>query len=306
MTDLSRRNGSPGGFNLAAAWFQRAATEEPEAPPPRKEAAPEEPRALQPPADTVRTLVADKLSRMVHVGVLQAGDLLPSERDLCEVFGVARQTIRAALAILEGRLMLSISHGRRSRVLGPGQLGEVDGAGALKRLQRRCASDIYQALLVLDAEVAVLAARNADARTVKRLESLGELLCSAVQDPLCFQMLEYELRSLVYGSCGNKLMGDMALDFYGYAAAQRRRLLLEDMQALGRGAEQLRAVIAAIRARDGLAAARVMKEQAAALIVLTHEPCAPPATAADDGSRTLAPLPSIPTMARGASLWPGV
>jgi DNA-binding FadR family transcriptional regulator len=256
------------------------------------------------PPDSVRALVADKLSRMVHVGVLQAGDLLPSERDLCEVFGVARQTIRAALAILESRLMLAISHGRRSRVLGPGRLNAVDGTGALKRLQQRSASDVYQALLVLDTEIGMLVARNADEQAVRRLAQLASLLPGAVHDPLCYQMVEYELRSLIYGACGNKLMGDMAMDFYGFACEQRRRLL-SDPQALRIGAEQHVAVAAAVRERDGPGATRIMKEHAAALMVLGHDMKAP-APAPDIGRRPLQQLAPLQAMApRATGLWPG-
>ena len=234
------------------------------------------------PADPIRAVVADKLARMIHMGLLDAGDPLPSERDLCEVFRVARQSVRAALGILEGRLMLAISHGRRSRVLGPGRLSEVDSAGTLKRLRARQASDINQVLLVLDAEIASLSTANVKTQELDELDVLVGLLPDMARDPLCYLILDYEIRSLIYASCGNSLLADIAMDFYGHASPQRRQLFA-DRQEIRRNSELQASLVKALRERDSRQAALVMREQAEALAGM---PLREPVPAHDPGVRT--------------------
>jgi DNA-binding FadR family transcriptional regulator len=261
-----RRDSAP-ACDLASVWgrqpLARAAS-----------AAGESARTEAPASDhCARNVVADKLAHMVHVGLLEAGDELPGERDLCEVFGVARQTVRAALAILESRLMLAISHGRRSRVVGTGRLDEVDAANALKRLPERRAEDVFHALLLIDAEMASQTVRHVGSQALARIDALVALLPRVARDPLCYQMLEYEVRALVYGSCGNRLLADMAMDFYGYASRQRRRLL-GDPQCLQRSVDLQVMLADGLRARDAHQVGQVMKEQVEALAALpAQEPC---------------------------------
>jgi DNA-binding FadR family transcriptional regulator len=55
--------------------------------------------------------VVDYLRREISLGRLRAGDRLPSERKLAEQLGVARETLRQALRILEASGQVSIQRG---------------------------------------------------------------------------------------------------------------------------------------------------------------------------------------------------
>lgn len=60
--------------------------------------------------------VSDQLRDMITSGVLAAGDVMPSERELMARFGVGRPAIREALQSLEAKGLVTISHGERTRV----------------------------------------------------------------------------------------------------------------------------------------------------------------------------------------------
>lgn len=277
MSERMKRAEFSWGNDLLSAWHQVERSCETER---RQADALNERRSACRPAkretagDSARMAVADKLARMVHVGLLESGDALPSERDMCEVFGVARQTVRAALGILEGRLMIAISHGRRSRVLGPGSLSTVDSADALKRLHERSASDVFQTLQFIEAQATQQAARDIGESTLSQLDVLVALLPRISHDALSYLMLEYELRGLIYGACTNKLLSEMAMDFYGYGSRLRRRLL-GDTQWLQRSADLQVALVSAMHERDGNRAAQIMKEQAESLAALPLAQCGP-------------------------------
>ncbi|MEO3797021.1 GntR family transcriptional regulator [Nonomuraea sp. B10E15] len=62
----------------------------------------------------VYTQVADRLRARIRAGEFAPGEVLPSEAELCRVFGVARNTVRRGLALLEeeGLLITVPSKGR--------------------------------------------------------------------------------------------------------------------------------------------------------------------------------------------------
>jgi GntR family transcriptional repressor for pyruvate dehydrogenase complex len=61
-------------------------------------------------ADTLRTLIAEQL---------EPGDKLPSERALCQMYGVGRTTLREALRILASQELVSVQAGRGAYVSVP-------------------------------------------------------------------------------------------------------------------------------------------------------------------------------------------
>jgi GntR family transcriptional regulator, sialic acid-inducible nan operon repressor len=68
--------------------------------------------------------IANALAGDVHSGALVAGQMLPSERDLCTRFGVGRNVVREATTILQGMGLADHSKGKRPRVAAPA-LGRV-------------------------------------------------------------------------------------------------------------------------------------------------------------------------------------
>jgi len=50
---------------------------------------------------TVKDQISDKLTYMIHSGLLRVGDELPSERELCELCSASRATVREAMRILK-------------------------------------------------------------------------------------------------------------------------------------------------------------------------------------------------------------
>lgn len=55
--------------------------------------------------------VADQLSDLIMSGSLSPGDKLPSEAELCGVFGVSRSTVREALRVLDSRDLIFTKRG---------------------------------------------------------------------------------------------------------------------------------------------------------------------------------------------------
>ncbi|QJQ95913.1 MULTISPECIES: transcriptional regulator GlcC [Halomonadaceae] len=102
--------------------------------------------------------VAAKLERLILDGVFPPGQLLPSERRLCERLGVSRSSLREGLRVLRGRGILETLHGKGSRVA---QLLPARDDSPLMHLFRdhpRTLYDLLEVRALLEGESARLAA----------------------------------------------------------------------------------------------------------------------------------------------------
>jgi len=63
--------------------------------------------------------ISESLASEIHNGVLSQGEMFPSERDLCERFGVGRDTVRNAMTNLQAMGLVDHSRGKRPRVAAP-------------------------------------------------------------------------------------------------------------------------------------------------------------------------------------------
>lgn len=75
--------------------------------------------------------IAQTLKEEIDSGVIKRGEALTSESLLCERFGVARETVRRALAELERERVIVTIPGK-GRFVGGGQVRPADVAEALR------------------------------------------------------------------------------------------------------------------------------------------------------------------------------
>jgi GntR family transcriptional repressor for pyruvate dehydrogenase complex len=75
--------------------------------------------------------VAEQIERFVAGNGLVPGDRLPGERELCELLGVSRASVREALRSLETRGLVRVRHGKGVFVAAPDE-----GERALQRFSR--------------------------------------------------------------------------------------------------------------------------------------------------------------------------
>lgn len=104
---------------------------------------------------TVQQLTVEKLRSAIVEGVFKPGERL-IEVDLCEMLGVSRPSVREALRSLEAERLVSIIPNR-----GP----------QIPVLTWRDASDIYRVRMLLEGEVAALAAQHATPADIRKMNT---------------------------------------------------------------------------------------------------------------------------------------
>ena len=146
------------------------------------------------PADTVFTpviptrsfeSVVSQIREAIYSGKLKNGDRLAGERDLCNTFGVSRQTLREALRWLEAMGLIEIRLGAQGGIF----IVEPDGgqAGsaieALISFQQATPNELEEFRASFEAETSFWAAKRAEKTDLQKLDGIIAELDKAVDNP---------------------------------------------------------------------------------------------------------------------------
>jgi GntR family transcriptional regulator, transcriptional repressor for pyruvate dehydrogenase complex len=121
---------------------------------------------------TLGEQVAAQLADQITQGRWQIGEKLPSENELCSTLGIGRSTLREALKSLAYVGMIRMRPGEGTYVAGTSQYlsNRILADGRLKTEKQL--DDVGEARLILETELAALAAERAEPGDLQRLESL--------------------------------------------------------------------------------------------------------------------------------------
>lgn len=115
--------------------------------------------------------VVRQIKTRIFGGQLAPGDQLPPEKDLTKQFALSRITIRDALRVLESQGLIEIRVGARGGafVATPSPQWVTESLTNMLRLQRTSIRQLVEARLVVEPQVAALAAQRATARDLRAM-----------------------------------------------------------------------------------------------------------------------------------------
>ena len=120
--------------------------------------------------------LVDQIEGAILDGRLKAGDKLPAQRDLVEMFQTSRGPLREALRVLEQKGLLDIKRGVRGGavVKQPGMAPIAESLGLLVRHRKITLAELSEFREGVEGNVAGLAAQRATSEDIRRIESLLE------------------------------------------------------------------------------------------------------------------------------------
>lgn len=172
---------------------------------------------------TTRDLVADKIAGLIASGVMQIGDVLPSERDLAGALQVSRETVRGGMQILAARGVIEISQGARTRVVSADLGPAAPGPTGTRRINTYDIEAVHAARLLVEREVVAKAAKAIDSGALDFLRGCLLSQRAALDDPVRFLISDREFHLAIYQACGNAALADFVSDLYTYMMEIRRR-----------------------------------------------------------------------------------
>ncbi|MCS0501337.1 GntR family transcriptional regulator [Ancylobacter mangrovi] len=204
--------------------------------------------------------LAAQLRDMLVSGELRAGDKI-SEQSLCTRFGVSRTPLREALKVLanEGLLILSPNRGASVARVSPEEVDEL--------------FPIMGAMEALAGEAACARATDAD---VAAVQALHDDMIRAYQagDAVAYLRLNRQIHETFFDIAGNHALLQLyhtlmvrihAVRFIAQKSSARWREAVEDHEAM----------MAALKARDGVRLGAILKEHLRHKAAMVHESLGP-------------------------------
>jgi DNA-binding FadR family transcriptional regulator len=209
--------------------------------------------------DRVSQVIVDQIKVLIRDGRLQPGDRLPSERELCQRFGVSRVTVREALRVLESSGLVSIRVGAHGGAFlttpSAERLGE--GLADLISLAPLTAANVTEARIIVELGLLPLAVERATEEDITDLFAMVEDAEKALADGRYTVEMSAAFHVRV-GECTHNPAIEMLLQsFHG-----PMRMSLEESHIAApmgeRGVHEHRVLAEAIKSRDLEAARTVM------------------------------------------------
>lgn len=232
--------------------------------------------------------VERRLADDIASGRLKAGDMVPSERDLMQRFGVGRPAIREALLSLRNKGLVRIGAGERTRISRPTIDAVVEGVSgpvSLMLAHAQGVRDLQHARRFFECALARHAAKQATAAEVDRLRARLAANHASLGDAAAFERTDVEFHFELALISGNPIFSSLHQATVGWLTEQRTITLMQP-GAMRAAYGYHRRVFEAIAARDADAAEAVMQSHLSSVERYFRHATADPTTTASRGPRS--------------------
>jgi GntR family transcriptional repressor for pyruvate dehydrogenase complex len=208
----------------------------------------------------ISEVIVDQIRLLIRQGQLSAGDRLPSERELCERFGVSRVTVREALRVLEANGLVEIRVGARGGafVTAPSSRLVGEGIADLITLATLSAVEVTEARMVFELGIVPLVCERATEDDIAALYDICDRSAAALKGNEFPLELSAEWHERYAQASHNRAVAMLVESLHGPLLMSLERAR-EVAPLHGRkGVEEHRALVDAIAARDGQRAQELM------------------------------------------------
>lgn len=200
-------------------------------------------------------LISRQLLTAIVRGYYPSGALLPSERELTELFGASRIAIREALSDLEANGVITVAHGKGSTVTPREQWNALDPEVLMLMGGEEAFAQLDELRHILEPALAALAAERIDDAGLEALRQLADL----PDDDTVEQHVERDMafhNAIARATRNPVLMVVMSSIDPLLRESRRRAMAVPGELAKARASHH--AVFAAIASRDPAAASAAM------------------------------------------------
>lgn len=202
--------------------------------------------------------IAARMLAQIQEGILKPGDRLPPERALAEEYGVSRTAIREALRSLEMMGCVESHVGEGTYIKAPSLSNIVDPFSMVFAQNGRLGSELIEVRLILETEIAALAARRRTDQQVDMLEETITAMQADVENGGKGIESDERFHAILAEAAGNEALSVM-LDMCA-GMLSRTRPLTQSIKGVPRMAlKDHSAICEAVRSQDEKAARRLMR-----------------------------------------------
>lgn len=167
---------------------------------------------------TLAEQVADGIMNLIQETPYKAGDKLPTEKELCESTGAGRNTVREALKILASRNVLEIRQGAGIFVSEKQGIPDDPLGFSMVNDHVKLTKDLLQVRIMLEPQIAALAAQCAKENEIKELEEILEEMEAAMKKREDYSELDTKFHTKI-AQCTHNIVMENLLPVIGKGVA---------------------------------------------------------------------------------------
>lgn len=194
-------------------------------------------------------LVVTYVGGMIENGELSAGDRLPPERELAQLIGVSRATVRAGLQSLATVGVVDSRRGAGTFVADGPPLFDVNPLSLFSALHGIPQDELFETRRVIEIDLAGLAAERARGEELAVISEEVMEMFASLDDVQRFLIHDIRFHRAIAAAARNPLLAaimEMVADLF----YDKRTATVEGWQGAAEAAEQHRRIYQAIRTRD--------------------------------------------------------
>lgn len=153
----------------------------------------------------VATDIATTLKKRISAGEWAQSGRMPAERELASEYGVARNTVRRAVSLLEedGAVVRHVGRGTFLVTADPNTL-----AGAVARMEETSPADMMEIRLLLEPAATAFAATNASTSDLNAVREAHLSACDAADMPV-FEHWDAEFHNRIFACSRNAFLKEI-------------------------------------------------------------------------------------------------
>ena len=167
---------------------------------------------------TLAEQVADGIMNLIQETPYKAGDKLPTEKELCESTGAGRNTVREALKILASRNVLEIRQGAGTFVSKKQGIPDDPLGFSMVNDHVKLTKDLLQVRIMLEPQIAALAAQCAKEHEIRELEEILEEMEAAMKKREDYSELDTKFHTKI-AQCTHNIVMENLLPVIGKGVA---------------------------------------------------------------------------------------
>jgi GntR family transcriptional repressor for pyruvate dehydrogenase complex len=213
-------------------------------------------------------LVVDKITNSIINGELSIGELLPPENKLCEIFGVSRSILREAIRALVSKGLVEVKQGHGTFV----RLPKIEiSEEAVRNYLMTNAFSLQQLMEIrtpLEMEAAIFAAERREEKHLERMEESMKIL-NTKSSVEVYADADDSFHQAIIDASKNPLFGIMIRSIMVHLHVGRQLSIRHFGIAVV--IEDHKAILEAIKNREPMKAATMMKEHMNGHLTRTNE-----------------------------------
>jgi DNA-binding FadR family transcriptional regulator len=202
-------------------------------------------------------LVAEKLRSLIVTGQVAPGAGLPPEKELVAQLGVSRATLREALRLLEAEGLIATKPGPKGGIVvqRPGPAHLTRSLSLLLQLEATPFSTVLEARRLLEPLCANLAAERATLEELAAMQASVEEMRASIGDTAWYVKEQLHFHLIIFAAAHNEVLRLYTTSVGDLITDRTAQIGLSETAQIT-GVKSAVSILAAIKARNGVLAAR--------------------------------------------------